>query len=194
MLLLVLDYRTLVPHSSLEYADSLKSANHTWLVKKFKISDGAGANYELVKVLFDGKMVHSYNSGGSNDIGFLHVPGGSKFIVTIGHSWAGNGKYTKFYRLGANGKVKLILDLDIQNGGPVFRDMDGDGRVEWIFDSRDYYDDSQQEYGRNLLVYKPSKSGELLLWKQIPNRNKIKLPWLMGPGFDGKPFGFRHER
>jgi len=45
-----------------------------------------------------------------------------------------------------------------------------------------------------LLIYKSKGSAGIRLWKEIPNRNKLRIPWLMGEGYDGKPFGFRDER
>lgn len=67
-----------------------------------------------------------------------------------------------------------MAELDAQNGGTIFRDYDGDGRPEWVFD--DYNWATYREDGpESFLIYTERKDGTLKLWKRLPNKKRLPL-------------------
>jgi hypothetical protein len=65
-----------------------------------------------------------------------------------------------------------------ENGGPYFRDYDGDGQPEWVFDNFDWYEHNI-EGPTGFQVYKQVPSGKLRIWKHLPNpkRRHLKDPF-----------------
>jgi len=97
------------------------------------------------------------------------------FVVSA-HSQAGHGLTTHFYAA-RNGVLEKILELEGEKGGPVFRDLDEDGTMEWLFDDFEWYRDDMGP--NNYLVYRVNERGTLDLWKTLPNpRHKtLPMPW-----------------
>lgn len=100
---------------------------------------------------------------------FIYSPDQEVYLSVESHSGAGHGRLSHIYSLPASGKPRLIYQTTLENGGPVFRDIDEDGRCEWIFDDYNYYD-HYGEPGPHILVYKNSPDGELRLHQELPNR------------------------
>jgi len=67
--------------------------------------------------------------------------------------------------------MTLMLELDGQRGGPVFKDQNHDGRTEWIFDDFCYYGRNPYVGPEDQLVdyeaYKETRDGKLKFWKRI---------------------------
>ena len=85
---------------------------------------------------------------------------------------------TEIYTL-RRGHLIKIGKVGGENGGPIFRDYDGDGKLEWVFD--DYNGHKYHEEGpEHLLVYKELKNGKLELWKILPNPERQSLPDHLG--------------
>jgi hypothetical protein len=106
-------------------------------------------------------------------------PVGFPVIAVRGHSANGHGEETRFYGI-RHRRLYLMGGITVgENGGPIFRDLDGDGRMEWIFDDYTWYG----YYGdppRWLLVYRLSRAGRLVFWKKLPNRTRKHLPRVLG--------------
>ena len=74
-----------------------------------------------------------------------------------------------------HGELIEMKTIGAMNGGPIFRDYDGDGKMEWVFDDYDWYD-YYNEGPKYLLVYKELENGKLKLWKRLPNKHRRHLP------------------
>ena len=98
-------------------------------------------------------------------------------IAVLGGGLCSPDVTTRFYIL-QQGRVVLMAAVGAYAGGPIFRDYDGDGKPEWVFDDYTYskYRDDGPKY---LLVYKQLSSGELKLWKTLPNKRRRHLPSLL---------------
>ncbi len=91
----------------------------------------------------------------------------------------GHGQQIDYYAI-QDGKAKRLLSVQSECGGPIFRDFDDDGVMEWVFDDNDwytYYGHGPQRY----FVYRVNDSGGLDLWKTLANRGRTALPT---PTFD----------
>jgi len=78
-----------------------------------------------------------------------------------------------------NGQVVRIGEIDGEAGGPIFRDYDGDGRKEWVFDDYNWY----VYYGahpKHYIAYKEQRDGTLKRWKRLPNKERRRLPANLG--------------
>lgn len=78
-----------------------------------------------------------------------------------------------------NGKLVAMGRVDGEAGGPIFRDYDGDGKREWVFDDYNWY----VYYGKHpkyYVVYKEQADGTLKRWKRLPNRERRRLPANLG--------------
>jgi hypothetical protein len=110
----------------------------------------------------------------------VHFPTPYVVIAVRGHSACGHGQVTRFYSIRKGRLARMGIDIEHECGGPVFRDFDGDGTCEWVFDDDDWY----TYYGRGpryFLVYKPTRAGGLKLWRRLPNRRRERLPDPLDP-------------
>lgn len=96
-------------------------------------------------------------------------------VIAVGWSaGAGHGQGIEFYAL-QNGELRLLVSVSGECGGPIFRDFDGDGVMEWVFDDFEWYahfDDPPMHF----LVYRLNESGTLDLWRTYPNPDREILP------------------
>jgi hypothetical protein len=91
------------------------------------------------------------------------------------HSATGHGEGTSFFAIRGGGLRRMGAAPRGECGGPLFQDLDRDGRPEWVFDDHDWY----RYYGkgpRYRLVYRLSRSGRLQFWKRLPNPGRRHLP------------------
>ncbi len=86
----------------------------------------------------------------------------------------GHPSETHFYTI-IKSKLVTMGKVGAEYGGPIFRDYDGDGKQEWVFDDYRWYDYFSQGPTR-YLVYKQDQQGKLRLWKRIPNPKHEHLP------------------
>ena len=78
-----------------------------------------------------------------------------------------------------NGQLVRIGEIGGEAGGPIFRDYDGDGKKEWVFDDYDWY----VYYGKHpkhFVIYKEQRDGTLKRWKRLPNKEQKRLPANLG--------------
>ncbi|MBX3113867.1 MAG: hypothetical protein KF836_04810 [Fimbriimonadaceae bacterium] len=176
------------PYQELRYYDEVRYAGGTWRAETLDDFSEYGVPNHYARLLFNGQEVFTNfpeqhlerGDGFYNDAGFIHSPDSKIFFVHREHSGMGHGESTTFYSLHADGRIIKIHRESIEGNGPIFRDFDGDGKLEWVFDDSDYY----FYYGKTpkwLLVYKPSPSGKLKLWKKIPNKHKVWIDRLQAP-------------
>jgi hypothetical protein len=95
------------------------------------------------------------------------------------HSGAGHGQWVQYWAI-HDDEPELLVSLEGENGGPIFRDFDGDGVMEWVFDDFEWYaqlDDPPMHF----LVYKVRGPAGLQLCKTLPNPDRTVLPT---PQFD----------
>lgn len=181
------------PYQELGYYDEVRYAGGTWRAEKCRDVFQYGDTCQYVQLKFNGKIVYSdftelieeKHRGDYRDAGFLRLPDGEVFFVMRSQSAAGHGQDTDFYRLSARGQVKKIFSDQSESGGPVFRDFDNDGEYEWVFDDFSYYG-FEGEFPAWILVYKPDPSGNLVLWKKVPNRHKVWVDCLVVPAWNAR--------
>jgi hypothetical protein len=100
-------------------------------------------------------------------------PVGYPVFVISGHTGCSHGELTRFYAV-QGGEVREMFEIYGEFGGPVFRDLDGDGKQEWIFDNFEcpaFMQDTPPAF----LVYR-QEGYRVKFWKQLPNPNGIELP------------------
>jgi hypothetical protein len=139
---------------------------------------------DMLKFYRNGQIVQTVQS---KELGKIY--GGQFFTVRLMHfptlypviaarvrSGAGHGQVTRFYAV-RNGQLINLGEVEGECGGPVFRDYDGDGKREWVFDDYDYYDyhDQGPDFYK---VYKETADSKLVLWKELPDKQHRGLPYL----------------
>jgi hypothetical protein len=97
-------------------------------------------------------------------------PVGYPVFVVSGHTGMSHGERTVFYAV-KGGKLHKMFDIRGEGGGPVFRDIDGDGKNEWIFDNVEHFRASAPAF----LLYRQSGT-KVTLWKELPNPEEMQLP------------------
>lgn len=175
-------------HEQLRYAGCL------WDVSAWS-GPGREGHADYVVIQADGKEVFSTKEAEEPSrlgIGFLSGADGVPYIVYRTYSYAGSGAWTKIFRMRQGRKIELIFSEDSHDdvfhsardiGGPVFRDLDADGREEWIWDDFSSYDGSGP--AESLIAFKPDVKGVLKVWKRMPNRHGTWLPRLSGVAGEG---------
>lgn len=69
----------------------------------------------------------------------LQWPYRGRLLAVSSHTSTGHGMKTFLFRLDRRGVVNLKLTLENEIGGPIYRDVNGDGRPEILFDNYDWY-------------------------------------------------------
>jgi hypothetical protein len=90
------------------------------------------------------------------------------------HTGCSHGQWTRFYAVRGN-RLSLMGEIESEVGGPVFRDLDGDGRPEWIFDDYCFFDWELKP--RVFPVYRVANR-RLVLAGSLPNPSRKELPRL----------------
>ncbi|HSI71764.1 MAG TPA: hypothetical protein VK934_01190 [Fimbriimonas sp.] len=158
----------LIVRSSKSYAFE----NATWRVDEVEKRE-IGA-YDAVKIYCNGRLVLVEEKGGMHAASFIKWPYPGRLLAVAEHSYAGHGQTTRFFQAHKGKVIDLGLSLDAERGGPIFRDLDRDGKLEVIFDNDDWY----VFYGKpptELHAYKFA-DGKLTFWKKLPNKSKKRLP------------------
>jgi len=145
-----------------------------WQVVNVRHDQGQGG-YGTV-IFKNGKRITSWNGGGDYDSVFLDWPFGSKLLAMSQHSGAGHGMDTIFYVCRRGVLKRLSLGIDGEPGGPVYRDLDRDGRPEMIFDNWDHYKAMDGPSPTALEVYKVASDLTISHWKTLPNPKHKRLP------------------
>jgi hypothetical protein len=137
--------------------------------------------WELLRCFRNGQFVQSIDSKdlGKDDCGqyfqvrLMHFPTRFPVVGVRVHSGAGHGQVTRYYAV-RHGQMFNMGEIEAECGGPVFRDLDGDGKPEWVFD------DFDPRYGRDRPdyydIYKESADGKLVFWKYLPYDRPQPLP------------------
>ena len=175
-------------HDQMRYAGSL------WDVSAWT-GPGREGHSEYVVIQADGKVVFSTKEDeeiARLGIGFLSGADGVPYIVFRTYAYAGSGAWTKIFRMKRGGGLQIVFEEDDyfdafhdnrDIGGPVFRDLDGDGKEEWIWDDFCSYEGGDPP--AHLIAFKPDQAGVLKIWKKMSNRNGIRLPALAGVATEG---------
>jgi hypothetical protein len=98
-------------------------------------------------------------------------PVGYPVFVVSGHTGMSHGESTIFYAV-KGGKLHKMFDIYGEGGGPVFRDIDGDGKSEWIFDN---FEHPNRVDPSAFMIYRQN-STKVTFWKELPNPKEVKLP------------------
>jgi hypothetical protein len=139
-----------------------------------------------VRFVKDGMLVRHVNRDGELSVSTMYSrriwpPGGLVVFCVRGNSGAGHYEMSQFYCI-KDGQLVFMLNFDAGEwGGPVFRDFDGDGVFEWVFDNFNWYEQYHSEIqpeGKpdRFLVYKLQDDGTLRLWRELPNPDHVWLP------------------
>jgi hypothetical protein len=138
-----------------------------------------GSDYERVRFFCNRRLVRTVNRLFQSAFGTFtkKTTAALKFrfpIVFVAQGgFSAVGTWRRYYCL-RHGKVKLMLEMGEWNGGPIFRDYDGDGKPEWVIDDYDF-NGSQNDWGDHLYLYKLQPNYTLRLWKTVPNRSRRHL-------------------
>lgn len=97
-------------------------------------------------------------------------PVGYPVFVVSGHTGMSHGERTVFYAV-KDGELHKMFDFKGEGGGPVFRDIDGDGKNEWVFDNVEHFRSDPLAF----LVYRQNGT-KVTLWKKLPNPKEVQLP------------------
>ena len=110
-------------------------------------------------------------NGGVQDGKFIWWPYKAPLFVYCLHSACGHGQNNWFYVIRNSKLVGPLIRVGSEVGGPIYRDVDHDGRPELVFDNYDYYrgDRSPDKFR----VYKVSPGYRIRLWKTWPNPKHI---------------------
>ena len=164
---------------------TLREGRNVWRVETWSHNPAEDADYNDYVAEFE-QSVRFYRNGllaltvPASDLRGPYIearqavlPVSFPVIAVRAHGYCSRGRVLRLYAL-RNGKLTEIAEFSGVNGGPVFRDYDGDGRPEWVFDDFNGYrfpDRSPEHY----LIYKLQPDGSLKLWKRLPNRKRLPL-------------------
>ncbi|MCW3055968.1 MAG: hypothetical protein JWN14_5138, partial [Chthonomonadales bacterium] len=134
--------------SELRSAQTLLIGHDTWTFEARMPS--TDTIWELLRCFRNGQLVQTIDSHdmGKNDCGqyfevrLMHFPTRFPIIAVRVQSGAGHGQVTRYYAV-RHGQMFNMGEIEAECGGPVFRDLDGDGKPEWVFD------DFDPRYGRD---------------------------------------------
>ena len=153
-----------------------KLGRDTWKIKSFNYGNPGLDN--TLFVCRNGRIVKRTCSGCLLGGEFLKWPFYAPLVVLSSHSQAGHGLTSWFYVIRNRRLVGPLLRIEHEVGGPIFKDLDGDGRPEMIFDNYDWYT-FYHKPPTKLRVYKVSKDYKIRFWKELPNRSGKPLKFLL---------------
>lgn len=137
---------------------------------------------QYLKVFRNAKLVRTTVAGelGGYSLEFgkvafaYHLP----LIVIRANPMCGNPGSVSLFTI-RNRQFYRIAQIGGENGGPLLRDYDGDGRREWVFDDYCWYE-YYNAGPKWLRIYKEGKDGRLTFWKRLPNRRRRHLAENLG--------------
>ena len=144
----------------------------SWLPDRYIEAD------DYVKFYRNHHLVLTVHAGDMHGMGLAFgkasLPSRFPIFMLESHAGCGHGCATRLYTI-RRGRLIQMVEMWGENGGPIFRDYDGDGKQEWVFDDDNWYDyhDAGPEH---FLVYKEQHHGRLKLWKRLPNPHHQRLP------------------
>jgi hypothetical protein len=127
-------------------------------------------------ILRNGKRIKSIQSDYYLEVSatFLDWPFKGKLLLV--RAIPANAATTWYYRVDKKGVTGPMATLDSgRNGGPIYRDLDHDGRPEMIFDNYSWYLRHESPLPNKFLVYKVSRSRTMKFLKAIPNPHHKRL-------------------
>lgn len=169
-----------VPYRTIP-GDLVREGSRIWEVQyrraEYVDSEGLpiGDTVNSMRVLLDRNEVLEFHKGGALVVIRANTPAPFPVFLVKSHSWAGHGENTFLFGI-RNGRFLKMLDAGYgEIGGPIYRDFDHDGTMEWVFDDYDWY--THERLGpENYIVYKLSVEGKLGYWKTFENRKRQGLP------------------
>lgn len=148
-------------------------AGRKWEIEK--IPDLVAGDNHVIEVRRDGKLKLKIDCDELRGtlIGAARAwyPVGYPVITVSGHTGCSHGQTTRFYAI-SRGELHQMFEIEGEVGGPIFRDLDGDGKNEWIFDNYDFW---QANPPTQYLVYRQS-GFRVSFWKKLPNPKRVELP------------------
>lgn len=133
---------------------------------------------EKVLILYRGnRVIWTDTWGGQTDVRRLWWPYSDDAFEIKEASYAGSWNHSQIYRVNGDEVIGPLIDLPKDTpGGPIFRDMDGDGRAEMLYDNYDWY--VHHEIGPDkFMVFKVTRDLRIKLWKTLPNPKHTRLPY-----------------
>jgi hypothetical protein len=144
-----------------------------WEARIFFVPKSNKQPFEL-ELWRNGKLYDSFGDATLWGTRFLKWPFGGRLLAVSSHTGCGHGMGTSFYTLRHGVLKDTSLDLDGELGGPMFKDLNHDGRPEMIFDNYDYYR-SNDDRPTAFKVYKVLKNGKIKFWKTMPNPKRLHV-------------------
>jgi hypothetical protein len=131
-----------------------------------------------LSVYRNGRLVRKLRAEALDGMGLeikrITLPSGNSVVGVLSFPGAGHATAKHFFTV-RDRQLLYMGKVGGENGGPVFRDGDGDGRGEWVFDNYCWYE-QYTEGPTQYLVFKATKAGTLRLWKRFPNPKHERLP------------------
>jgi hypothetical protein len=129
----------------------------------------------------NGRLVFSEEQGPYAKAEFLSWPFRAHLFVYSTHSGVGHGQSSRFYVIRDHKLFGPVLYKFGEPGGPIFKDLDRDGRPEMIFDNYNYHE-FYSEGPTKYLAYKVSRDYRFTFWKELPNPRRRHVKWRL-PSF-----------
>lgn len=169
----------------IESTEEIQDGNDLWRVEIWWPKRGLEVG-EFARFYKNGTLIRTVNAHELDGDGLQFGKAGFKtrypLIVLAALPGMGHVRDSALFAI-RNGVLVKMMQIDGMHAGPVFRDYDGDGRPEWVFDDYNWYR-YREEGPMKYLVYKEQKDGTLKLWKRLPNRKRLRLPDRLGRGLE----------
>ncbi len=163
----------------IDWSVRFRVGHDRWDFRHWLGTDGSYIEGTCLEILKNGKRVRRIRGGELSRcvvaVRRIRTPAPFPVIAVRGHSSAGHGQATEYLGIRRGRLIAMGRDPGGECGGPVFHDLDGDRRPEWVFDDYDWY----TYYGngpRYLVVYRLTSSARLKVWKRLPNHGRRFLP------------------
>jgi hypothetical protein len=99
-------------------------------------------------------------------------PVGYPVFIISDHTGVSHGQLARFYAV-IGARVEKMFEIYGEYGGPVFRDLDGDGKFECVFDN--FECPAVMRDPPAFLVYK-QHGHTVKFWTKLPNPQGVYLP------------------
>jgi len=137
---------------------------------------------EVVRILRNDRQVFVDDKGSYNRAKVVQTPAPFPVVAIRETSGAGHGERTLLGGLRRGRAVRMVDISWGEAGGPIFKDLDGDGKPEWIWDDYSWYEYFHHAPGF-WIAYRLGRDGKLRRWRKLRNPTGTALPRTFGQEF-----------
>jgi hypothetical protein len=159
----------------------VRIASETWQIRYRRYLDSPkyvgqfSEPDEEIRVLKNGKRVFDVSLDGYLTIIRASTPAPFPVFILKRHSTMGHGEITWMFGIRSEIFFQMGKFAKGEIGGPIYRDLDRDGKLEWIFDDYDWYTYAWSP-PKWVYAYKLKSDGRLRFWKKLKANLKESLP------------------